>query len=567
MTARFDTFDYLILIVYFLGTMGIGWWSWRKGKATSEEFTSGGRNLSGWLCGLSIFATFLSSITFLALPGAAYNSDWNLFVFSLSLPIAAWVAARWFLPYYRQNQDASAYAMLERRFGLWARWIASLLFIAVQLARMSFVMYLMALPLAIIFEWDIRLLITGTGVAVMIYATMGGIVAVIWADAIQAVVLSAGAVIALVLILYGLPNGVSDLLPLANRAEGSKFSLGTFDWRTWTGSAFWLVLSYGLFENLRNFGVDQNYIQRYVSAKPQEAVWSLWFGALLYVPVSALFLLIGSSLFAFYQRHPQDLQEVRRIVEKQQQPITSGLSMPREEIVADGAVVGSTVGEAVSPTVEGKFGSADESGSGQAQGGPARTGISEQVASATPVVKLGDRVFPHYIAKYLPPGIKGLLIAAIFSAAMSTISTSLNSVATIVLSDFYLRGWRPLAEDRQRLWVLRIVTVVAAVLAVGGAMALVTLTGSALDAWWTISSVLGTGILGLFLLGRWVAAAGQTDAAIGLLAGFGVVAALIFGQEWAWGEVFVDLKMSIVFGTIAVVGAGWCSSWVTRSNA
>lgn len=528
MTGRFDIADYLILVVYFLVTIGIGVVFWRKGKTNSEQFMSGGRNLSGWLCGLSIFATFLSSITFLALPGMAFNGDWNFFVFSLSLPLAAAIAARWFLPYYRQNQDASAYAMLERRFGLWARWIASLLFISVQIARMSFVSYLMAMPLAIIFGWDIRLLILVTGLVVIFYAAFGGIVAVIWADAIQAVVLSLGAVIALVLIINGLPHGISDVFQIAQEQVPSKWSLGSFDWQTWTGSAFWLVLSYGLFENLRNFGVDQNYIQRYVSAKPQAAVWSLWFGALLYIPVSALFLMIGTSLFAFYQHHPNDLNEVRQIIEQQQRPIGSVPVSAVDENNADGNM--------------------------------------SDTKGATAEVKLGDRVFPHYIAKYLPPGIKGLLIAAIFSAAMSTISTSLNSVATIVLSDFYLRAWRPDASEPNCLWILRLVTVMAGLAAIGGAMALVTLTASALDAWWTTSSVLGTGILGLFLLGRLVAAADQRDAAVGLLVGLVVVAGLLFGQEWVWGEVRFDKKLSIVVGTMAVVFAGWGSSRIPKGH-
>lgn len=520
MTARFDLIDYLVLIVYFLGTVGIGFWFWHRGKPTSEQFTSGGRHLSGWLCGLSIFATYLSSITFLALPGMAFTGDWNFFVFSLSIPVAAWVAARWFLPYYRQNQAASAYSMLERRFGLWARWTASVLFIAVQIARMSFVSYLMALPLAIIFSWDIRMLIVLTGLVVIFYAAFGGIVAVIWADAIQAIVLSVGALVALGMIVNSLPHGFSDVWQAANEQDISKFSLGTLDLRTWTGSAFWLVLSYGLFENLRNFGVDQNYIQRYVSASPKDAVWSLWFGALLYVPISALFLLIGTSLFAFYQHHSNDLQEVRQIVERQQQ-------------VAHGTI--------------------PSKAPGAADGGRSETKVSK------PEVKLGDRVFPHYIAKYLPPGIKGLLIAAIFSAAMSTISTSLNSVATIVLSDFYLRVWRPTATDQQQLSLLRFVTVVAGVASIGGAIALVRLSGSALDAWWTVSSVLGTGILGLFLLGRLVSSADQFDAVVGLVLGLAGVTALMLGQEWAWGVVRFDLKLSIVFGTLSVILGGTAS--------
>ncbi len=528
MTARFDSIDYAILVVYFLGTIGVSLWFSRRRSATAEQFTSGGRNLSGWLCGLSIFATYISSITFLALPGMAFTGDWNFFVFSLSIPIAAWVAVRWFLPYYRLNQDASAYAMLERRFGLWARWTASTLFIAVQIARMAFVTYLMALPLAIIFEWDIRLLIILTGLVVIVYSAFGGIVAVIWADAVQAIILTGGAVLALVMIVMELPNGVSDVWEIAHQQNPSKFSLGSLDWRTWTGSAFWLILSYGLFENLKNFGIDQNYIQRYVAANSKDAVWSLWFGAMLYVPISVLFLMIGTSLFAFHQQHPEDLQEVRQIVEQQQQ-----------------------LTEAT--TTAGNGGAASEGNE------PTPRSVDTKIE-----LQLGDRVFPHYIAKYLPPGIKGLLIAAIFSAAMSTISTSLNSVATIVWCDFYLRVWRPTASDRRQLLFLRTVTIAAGIASILGAVALVSWSGSALDSWWTVSSVLGTGILGLFLLGRLVSSAEPSDAIVGLALGMGVVAVLLLGQEWAWGEVRLDRKLSIVVGTPAVILGGFFSSLIGK---
>ncbi|MBL8892787.1 MAG: sodium:solute symporter [Planctomycetaceae bacterium] len=526
MDATFATVDYLVLFAYLIGTVGIGLYFWRNRRPTAAEFTTGGRNLSGWLCGLSIFATFLSSITFLALPGMAFDNDWNFFVFSLTLPIAAWIAARWFLPYYRNNQDASAFAMFERRFGLWARWMASLLFLLVQLARMAFVTYLMALPLGLVFQWDIRLLIVITGLIVIFYAAIGGIVAVIWADAIQAVVLTVGAVVALVAIVNGLPNGISDVWQAAFEPQPSKFSLGTFDWKTWKGSAFWMVFAYGLFENIRNFGVDQNYIQRYVSARPKDAVWSLWFGALMYVPISALFLLIGTSLFAFYQYHPADLREVRQIV-RQQRSLSEPRTSPSIESLPDGK-----------PTI----------------------------AENENDFKLGDRVFPHYIAKYLPAGVKGLLIAAIFSAAMSTISTSLNSVATIALSDFYMRSWDPNATEAAQLHVLRTATVVAGLMSVGGAIALVSLSGSALDNWWSVSSVLGTGVLGLFCLGRLSKQADWLDATIGLLVGLMIVVLLMFGQPWLLGSVLFDVKLSIVVGTVSVVLVGGGCSVARHMN-
>ena len=112
--------------------MSIGFYFWRRSRST-EGFTVAGRSLPGWVCGLSIFATYLSSISYLALPGKSFADNWNPFVFSLSIPIATWIAVRWFLPYYRASGEVSAYALLEHRFGVWARLYASVFYLLTQI--------------------------------------------------------------------------------------------------------------------------------------------------------------------------------------------------------------------------------------------------------------------------------------------------------------------------------------------------------------------------------------------------------------------------------------------------
>ena len=115
--------DILVLVVYIIGVTAFGVFFYKK-SSSAEGFTAANRRLPGWAVGLSIFGTYLSSISFLALPGKSYSANWNAFVFSLSLPLAAWVAVKWFAPLYRSTQDISAYAYLERRFGVWARLYA-----------------------------------------------------------------------------------------------------------------------------------------------------------------------------------------------------------------------------------------------------------------------------------------------------------------------------------------------------------------------------------------------------------------------------------------------------------
>lgn len=265
--------------------------------------------LPGWVVGLSIFGTFLSSNTFIGVPGKAYGGNWNAFVFSLTLPLAAWVAAKYFVPFYRNSGEISAYHHLEKRFGPWARSYALGCYLLTQQARVGAILFGVSMALHAMTGWSLPAIIIGAGVAVTLYTLLGGIEAVIWTDVIQSLVLLAGAVVIAVLLITGHPNGVSEALHIAAGAD--KFSLGSFA-ADFTQSTFWVMLLFGLFINLTNFGIDQNYVQRYHAARDDAAARrSVWIGALLYVPVSALFFLIGSLLFSYYEASPALLQELR----------------------------------------------------------------------------------------------------------------------------------------------------------------------------------------------------------------------------------------------------------------
>lgn len=265
--------------------------------------------LPGWVVGLSIFGTFLSSNTFIGVPGKAYGGNWNAFVFSLTLPLAAWVAAKYFVPFYRNSGEISAYHHLEKRFGPWARSYALGCYLLTQQARVGAILFGVSMALHAMTGWSLPAIIIGAGVAVTLYTLLGGIEAVIWTDVIQSLVLLAGAVVIAVLLITGHPNGASEALHIAAGAD--KFSLGSFA-ADFTQSTFWVMLLFGLFINLTNFGIDQNYVQRYHAAHDDAAARrSVWIGALLYVPVSALFFLIGSLLFSYYEASPALLQELR----------------------------------------------------------------------------------------------------------------------------------------------------------------------------------------------------------------------------------------------------------------
>lgn len=484
MQSHFTALDAVVLAGYFVATMAVGFAFWRRSRSV-EGFTAAGRSLPGWLPGLSILGTYVSSISFLALPGRAYAGNWNSFVFSLSLPLAAWIAVKYFLPFYRNHGQVSAYTHLEERFGAWARTYASACYLLTQFARIGTVTYLMALPLHVLLGWDIRLIIVFTGVATTLYTFIGGIVAVIWTDAIQTVILILGALTCAVLMVFGLPGGPGQLFDLA--AEHNKFSLGSFG-ASLAEPTFWVVLIYGVVINLQNFGVDQNYVQRYHTAKSDaEARKSVWLGGLMYLPVSAVFFFIGTALFAYYTANPDALAEPYR--------------------------------------------------------DPAKS----------------DSVFPWFIVTVLPPGVTGLLIASIFAAAMSTISSSLNSAATIILNDYYQRYVNRGATERQNMLVLYFTTIAVGLLGIGMGLAM-TKVKSALDAWWMLAGVFSGGMLGLFLLGFLSRRATSKAAMAGVGAGVLVILWMSLSPKWsgawaAWRTPFHGF-LTIVFGTAAILLVG-----------
>ena len=293
--------DIIVFLLFTGGVVAFGC-SFFKKKGTSEEFTSAGRSLPGWVVGMSIFATYVSSISYLGYPGKAFSGDWNAFVFSLSIPIASYFAARYFVPFYRSQDSISAYSFLENRFGPWARIYASSCYLLTQIARTGSILYLLALPMNVLLGWHIQTIIIVTSVAIVLYSMLGGMKAVIWTEAIQGIILIGGALVCMFILLFDMPGGPAQTFSIA--MEDGKFSMGSFG-SSLSESTFWVCLIYGVFTNLQNYGIDQSYVQRYHTAKSEkEAKFSALFGGYLFIPVSAVFFMIGTGLYAFYKVHP-----------------------------------------------------------------------------------------------------------------------------------------------------------------------------------------------------------------------------------------------------------------------
>lgn len=480
--------DLIVFIIITFGNVLFGASFYFKNK-TSDQFTSGGGKLPSWVVGLSIFATFVSSISFLALPGKAYVSNWNALVFSFAIPVAAIMAVKFFVPLYRGLGSISAYNYLEVRFGTWARVYASACYILTQIMRTGAILLLLALPLNALFGWNVITIIIVTGIAVTAYSMLGGIQAVVWTDAIQGIVLIVGALVCAVILTFSMPGGPGQVFEIA--AANNKFSLGSFG-ASLADSTFWVVLIYGLFINLQNYGIDQNFVQRYMTTSSlKKAKSSALFGALLYLPVSLVFFYIGTALFSYYTAQPDLLP-------------------------ADLKVAGA-----------------------------------------------GDKVFPHFIVNGLPVGITGLLIAAIFAAGMSTVSTSVNSTATIILSDYYLRYVKN-ATEKSSMKVLYISSVIFGALGIIIALSLVGVE-SVLDAWWSLASIFSGGMLGLFLLAFLSKSVRNIDAVVGVIIGALVIIWMSLSPLYFNSENLLAFKspfhsnLTIVIGTLVIFLVGFIS--------
>lgn len=487
---KLPVIDLIVFLVYMAGIVFFGSMFFFRNR-NPEQYTSGGGQLPSWVVGMSIFATFVSSISFLALPGKAYQTDWNAFVFSLSIPVAAYFAVRFFVPLYRSINSISAYTYLEMRFGPWARTYASACYILTQLMRTGSILYLMALPLNALFGWNIGLIIAVTGLSVVIYSMLGGIQAVIWTDAIQGIVLIGGALVCALVLIFSMPEGAGQIVEIAH--DHHKFGLGSFGGSV-SDSTFWVMLVYGLFINLQNYGIDQNYVQRYMTTKTlRDAQRSALFGSLLYVPVSLLFFFIGTSLFAYYTARPDLLPiELRDL-------------------------------------------------------------------------SAADKVFPYFMVNGLPVGLTGLLIASVFAAGMSTISTSVNGTATIVMSDYYRRYINPQATERRQMNVLYLSSLTFGVLGILVALAM-TRVKSALDAWWMLASIFSGGMLGLFLLGYVARKASKISAVIGVISGVLVICWMSLSPIYFTAGCLLRFRspfhanLTIVIGTTVIFLVGFLIS-------
>lgn len=414
--------DAVVIVAYMTAMVMIGLRFARRQTSTETYFVAK-RSVPHWAMGMSVFATLISSITFIAYPGSAYAGNWNELVPGFMVIGVLILVGLVIIPFFRHAVGMSAYEYFGRRFGYGARAYTAFAFAMGHFSKIGFVYYTLALTVAGITGWNIYLVIVAAGVVTIFYTLVGGLEAVIWTDVIQAFVMWLGIFVCVGFLLYLVPGGPAAAFSYA--WENNKFSLGRLDLDFTKKGSIWVMSLYGFFWYLQKYAADQTIVQRYLVAKTdRDALKGVALGALLCVPVWTLFMLIGTLLWAYYQ--------------------LSGTVLPA-------------------------------------------------------AIDKADKVFPHFLATQIPPGLAGLFIAALFAAAMSTLSSDLNCLSAVGVEDYY-RRLRPNATDRQRLIAGKVLVAVCGMLSVGIATIIAWKSERVLSLYFTVSSIVAGGLAGLFLL-------------------------------------------------------------------
>lgn len=478
--TEFNKINYVIVGLYLLLMMCVGYYFSRR-NGSSDQFFKGGGNIPWWAAGISIFATALSAITFLAIPAKTYATDWRMFIFNMTIVMLVPIVTRYYLPLFRKLSVASAYEYLETRFSSGVRTLSSAFFVVFMFARVAIVLFLPSLALNAVTGINIYLCILLMGAVTLIYCTMGGIEAVVWADVIQGVLLLGGAIAALCWMFHDIDGGFVGMMKVAS--ANSKFNLIDLKF-DWTQPVFWVALIGGLSNQLLTYTSDQSVIQKYLTVKDsKDTERGLWLNGLITIPSSILFFGIGTALFVYFKQQPEML----------------------------------------------------------------RVGMTNT-----------DSIFPLYIMRRLPDGLSGLLIAAVFSAAMSTLSSNINSSTTVMSEDFYAKFSRREVTPSSKVRFARIAGIVAGTLGIAMALALATYDVASLwDQFNFFLGLLTSGLGGLFMMGIFTKRIGPKAAVTGFLLSavvlliihrFTPAAAILYGFFGLVSSFVIGYLSSFIYG-------------------
>ncbi|WP_314665121.1 sodium:solute symporter [uncultured Selenomonas sp.] len=476
MHQGFTWIDTAVLVIYLVGVLLAGLY-YSKKEMQGKEFFKGDGTIPWYVTCVSIFATLLSPISFLAIPGNSYHGSWIFWWAQLGMLFAIPLTIRYFLPIYSKLEIDTAYHYLEKRFQSGnLRILGALMFIIYQLGRMSIIMYLPSMALAEVTGLDVNMLIVVMGVIAIIYSYSGGLKAVLYTDFIQGTVLIVGIALSLVVMIGSIHGGwgtVWDTL-----TTGHKFMLENEVWFSpdIVSSSVFIIFIGGGLGTFASYISSQDIVQRFTTTTDMKQLNKMTLGnGVVSIFAATVFFLVGTALFIFYQQNPDLLTTDRR-----------------------------------------------------------------------------DLVLAAYITYELPAGLTGILLAALFAAAQSTLSTGINSVATSWVLDIQ-SVLNPAMPMKQQTRIAQFISLGIGILSI--VVAIVMAGSDIRSAYQWFNSFIGLALgalAGMFVLGAFCPKANAKGALLGFIVATAVVLYLKYFVPSVsfWSYTLITIVISLVVGNL-----------------
>jgi len=501
--SKLHTLDWTVIAIYFGAMAYLGYYFSKKNQDTEEYFV-GGRSFKGWVIGLSLVGTSISSISFLAYPADAYKTAWIRMLPNFLMPVAAVLAVYVFIPLYRSGRKTSAYEYLGLRYGQGIRIYGTIAYILSQFIRLGIVLFLVGNLLETMIGWDIWQCIIIAGILVAAYTIVGGISAVVWTDVVQTIVLVLGGIVVFCLVVSRIPGGIGEIISTAagdgklsfSELKGGRLVPVGWGWAVSEKTGLMMLLL-GVTWWFQEFAADQNVVQRYcASASDAEARKAVWWSVLSRLPIWAFFMFLGTSLYVFFIHNP-----------------------------------------------------------------------SPQAAAMLDGTSKAEGILPYFVMNYLPPGVSGLIIAAAIAAAMSSLDSSMNAISAVFVTDIYRNKIRAGRDERHYLRVAKIVASCAAIVMIALAILLAyAKTKTMQDVSTTLGSILGGGILGLFFFGVFTKWGDWRAAGLGIIATVTYTVYIVLGKNELAPLPPFDLYYTAIIGNLVMFGVCGAAAVVFRRS-
>lgn len=436
-SKRLAVVDYFTLIGYFLILIIIGFFFSKKEKTTSDYFR-GGKRVPWIAAGISIIATKISAISFIAFPTKSFATDLLYVLIPGYYLIAIWVIPKYFVPFLTRLDVTSVYEYLGKRFNTLVRTVGSVTFSLYEVVRMGVLFLVPAIVMSVASDMDIYMSIIIMGIIATIYTYLGGLEAVIWSDVLQTLIMVGGAIATIGFIFYHVDGSIIEILK--NVGDQGKLRVVDTSFNLVDATIFVFILSW--IGGLKDYLSNQTTAQRFIATKNEkEAKKSILMSGIGGIFVVWLFLFLGTALYIYYQNFPENL---------------------------------------------------------------------------VPNMERPDALFPWFIIKELPVGVSGLLIAATFSAAMSSLDSAMNSASSLFITDIYKRF---ISKDERRAFKYsKILIIIFGIFGTGVALILASFQiQSIIDQFFAFLGLFGGGLGGLFMLGLFTTRATSRGAIIGFI--------------------------------------------------